>query len=457
MEVIVVKKSFLCVTALAVTCCGWGAEALEPFAAAVETAPRLGVGNFLAKVRAGKPVTVAYFGGSITAQGDDRTAKGGWRVKTTKWLRETYPNAKVTEVHAAIGGTGSNLGVYRCGHDVLAHDPDLVFVEFACNDGGDRCNVTETTRNIEGIVRQTWKKNPRTDIVFAYTITESMRARYLTGKRPLAARADERVAAHYGIPTVDFGPRVAKLVAENKLVMDPKAVMPTAVPKGDPKFDAAVRAAMKDKKRILFANDGVHPRDEGHELYLQSVQALFAAMANLPAVDHAPALAKSVAADNRENARMAPVTAKIAQGGSWQALGDAVPQQRMFGNRAGRLWKASRLGDGLKFRFRGTSCAIYDLLGPACGQVWVTVDGKRSAKPVARFDSYCTYYRLASLPVFEGADGVHEVEITIDAQQPDRHPVAFRLKDPEKELATPKYNGTDWYVGQVMLVGDLVD
>jgi len=433
------------------------AETAEDFSAAVEATPRLGVGNFLAKIRAGKPVTVAYFGGSITEQGNDATGKGGWRVKTTRWLRAAYPQAKVTEVNAAIGGTGSGLGVYRYGHDVLAHDPDLVFVEFACNDGGDRCNVKETLRNIEGIVRQTWRKNPKTDIVFAYTITESMRARYLTGKRPLAAQTDERVAAHYGIPTVDFGPRVAKLVADGKLIMDPKAALPTAVPKGDPNFDQAVREALKNEKRLLFANDGVHPRDEGHDIYLESVKALFAAMERLPAVDHAPALKTACTPDNRENAKMVPVTAKIAHGGSWTALPAAEPLQRQFGRRAGQLWRANKAGDGLVFTFRGTSCAIYDLLGPACGQVWVSVDGKRRAQPLPRFDSYCTYYRLADIFVYDGAYGEHTVEITLDKDQPDRQPVAFRLKDPAKELASPKYNGIDWYVGQVMLVGDLVD
>ena len=460
-KIIVMKIHCVCLSALVALCAvseiAIAAESSVDVATAVEATPRLGVGNFLAKIRAGQPVTVAYFGGSITAQGDDRTAKGGWRVKTTKWLRETYPQAKVTEVNAAIGGTGSNLGVYRYGHDVLAHRPDLVFVEFACNDGGDRCSVKETLRNMEGIVRQTWRANPKTDIVFAYTITDAMRARYLSGKRPLAAQTDERVAAHYGIPTVDFGPRVAKLVAENKLVIDPRAVMPTAVPTGDPKFDQAVREAMKNEKRILFANDGVHPRDEGHDLYLASVQALFAAMEKLPAVDHASALATALAPDNRENAKMVPVSEKVLKGASWTALAATNGLQQSFGRRLGQLWRANAAGDSLAFRFRGTSCAIYDLLGPACGQVWVTVDGKRPAKPVARFDSYCTYYRLANLFVFEGEEGVHTVEIALDKDQPDRHPVAFRLKEPEKELAGPKYNGTDWYVGQVMLVGDLLD
>ncbi len=86
------------------------------------------LGRVFTKLKAGRPVTIAYFGGSITAA-------PGYRVQVTKWFRDQFPNAEVREVNAAIGGTGSDLGVFRCGVDVAAHDPDLVFVEFNINDG----------------------------------------------------------------------------------------------------------------------------------------------------------------------------------------------------------------------------------------------------------------------------------------------------------------------------------
>lgn len=79
---------------------------------AQEVRVREGIGQTLAKLEAGKPVTVAYLGGSITEM-------NGWRNMTTDWLRKTWPKAKVTEVHAAIGGTGSDLGVFRLRHDAL--------------------------------------------------------------------------------------------------------------------------------------------------------------------------------------------------------------------------------------------------------------------------------------------------------------------------------------------------
>src|SRR3954464_7636737 len=90
----------------------------------VETQARKGMPNFFQKVEDGRRARIAFFGGSITAQ-------EGWRPKTLAALRQQYPNANIREINAAIGGTGSDLGVFRFRQDVLDHDPDLVFVEFA--------------------------------------------------------------------------------------------------------------------------------------------------------------------------------------------------------------------------------------------------------------------------------------------------------------------------------------
>ena len=47
--------------------------------------------------------------------------------------------------------------------------------------------------------------------------------------------------------------------------------------------------------------------------------------------------------------------------------------------------------------------------------------------------------------------------VEIYPEQPDRKSVAFRLKDPDTELKSPKYQGTRVWVSQLMLIGDLVE
>ena len=414
---------------------------------AEEVRAREGIGNVMAKIRAGQEITVAYLGGSITAM-------NGWRNKTTDWLKATYPKATFKEVHAAIGGTGSDLGVFRLGRDVLEHHPDLLFVEFATNDGGTP--PEQIWRSMEGIVRQTWKQDPLTDIVFTYTITTAFTNDYVNGLCNRSASAMEQLADHYGIPSINFGIRVAQLLKENKLIMDAK-VIETAVPKESPDRDKRIRDMIAADKRMLFANDGVHPRDEGHELYKAAMIAGLTQMKDMPAADHKARLAKAFVADNWESAKMVPLNEKMLTG-NWTKLPATNDRQKSFGDRMGQIWMADQPGSKLHFKFKGAVAKIYDLLGPDGGQVTITVDGKVGAKPVPRFDSYCTYHRIATLGVVADSDmsQVHGVTIEIHPEQPDRASVAFRLKDPAKELAEPKFQGTHVWASQLMLLGDLV-
>ena len=415
---------------------------------AEEVRAREGVGNVMKKIRAGEEVTVAYLGGSITAM-------NGWRNKTTEWLKTTYPKATFKEVHAAIGGTGSDLGVFRLGRDVLAHQPDLLFVEFATNDGGQA--PEQIWRSMEGIVRQTWKQDPLTDIVFTYTITTAFTNDYCNGMCNRSASAMEQLADHYGIPSINFGVRVAQLLKADKLIMDAK-VIETAVPKESPDRDKQIRERLAADARLLFANDGVHPRDEGHDLYMAAIVAGLTQMRDLPAADHKAKLAKAFVADNWEAAKMIPLTEKMLAG-DWKALPADDGKQKGFGNRMGQIWTAEQPGSKLHFKFRGAVAKVYDLLGPDGGQVILTVDGKKGDRPVPRFDSYCTYHRIATLGIVSDSDmnKVHEVTVELHPEQPDRQSVVFCLKDPAKELKEPKFQGTRVWMSQLMLLGDLAE
>lgn len=412
---------------------------------AEECHAREGVGHVLGKLRAGNPVKVAYLGGSITEI-------DGWRRLSREWLQQRYPSCVIGEIAAAIGGTGSSLGVFRLGGDVLAHDPDLLFVEFATNDASE--SPETIWRNFEGIVRQVWRHNPETDIVFVYTITEAMVEDYKSGKCPRAASAMEMLADHYGIPSICFGPRVAADVAAGKLVMTIGEVE-TAVPPETPNRDQAIAEELAKKGQKLFSKDGTHPVLDGAAYYLESIKAAwpqFEAYAGV--ADHAAKLETTYFDASYEKAKLVSIDRRMLRG-TWRTIAANEPNAE-FADRFGCLpWFSNTPGSRLKFRFRGTKCMLYQLLGPDCGQFWRTIDGIRRGSPTLSFDRYCTYYRLASQPIFEGADGVHSVELELDDQQPDRTPVSVYLSNPEQELKTDKYNGTTWYVGKLMLVGDL--
>lgn len=409
-----------------------GAESAPTFAPvkAELLRPRDGLGNVIAKLRAGQPVKIAYLGGSITAA-------AGWRVQTREWFSQEFPQAKVEEIHAAIGGTGSDLGVFRVEWDALRHKPDLLFVEFAVNDGG--APPERIWQAMEGIVRQTWAANPRTDICFVYTYRVGYESDLREGLCPRAASAMEMLADHYGIPSINFALKVVELQQAGKLVFQ-----------SDEPLQAGV---------IRFSQDGVHPLTEGHRIYTQLVAEAVEQMAKGPGPrDHGPKLETAFVEDHWQAAKMVPVTAPMLSG-DWKELAPESPLAGRFGDRMGTIWEATQPGSRLTFQFRGSTARLYDLLGPDGGQVIITVDGRPSGKPVPRFDSYCTYHRIATLSVAEGlaADRVHTVTVEIHPEQPDRSPVAFRLKDPAVELKAPKYQGTNVRVSKILVLGDVVE
>jgi hypothetical protein len=404
----------------------------HPSRSAVELRVREGLPNFFAKARAGGKVTVAYFGGSITeAQ--------GWRPQTTAWLRQRYPRAEVTEVNAAIGGTGSDLGVFRLERDVLARHPDLVFVEFAVNDGG--ASPEQIYRCMEGIVRQVYRSAPDTDICFVYTLHDGVMRDLAAGRLPRSASAMEWIADYYGIPSIHLAQEAARRINAGEWVFTaPKPQVPADPAKGT----AALTA---------FAGDGCHPFAEtGHRLYTEAISRSFVAMETLGRPGPHP-LPGPFTPDNHEAAKLIPLTAALL-GEGWESLDLKTNQvARNFAHRLPAVWRAEKPGATLTFAFRGRSAALYDLLGPDGGELEVVVDG-RPAQTLRRFDAYCTYHRLAMASlVSEKEPADHTVTVRLTDRTFDKAEI---LRRNQNKIDDPsRYAPRRWYVGALLIDGEL--
>ncbi len=408
----------------------WSAAEFKPVGAEL-LKERKGLGNVFAKLKAGKEVRIGYFGGSITAA-------DGWRVKTLKWFKDTYPQAKVSEINGAIGGTGSDFGVYRYGQHLLAFKPDLVFVEFAVNDGG--AEPIRIWRAMEGIVRQTWKLNPETDICFVYTFRTGYEKEYEQGLCNQAASAAELLADHYGIPSINVALKTVQLAKDGKLIYVPK--------KDDAGKDLPAPAGA-----ILFSNDGVHPLDAAHAMYADVIAD---GMKKLEASSKPGShdLPPPFVADNWESAKMMPVEQSMLSAG-WKKLDATQGMGLNFSKFMPEIWEATQPGEKINITFKGTALKLYDLMGPDGGIVQTTIDGKPGPK-AQLFDSYCSYHRAAWISVADGLpDGEHTVTVEVLKEQPDRKVVTDREKD-KPGFDPKKYDGTVVRVGWIMLMGELV-
>lgn len=124
--------------------------------------------KFFEKLDSGKEVTVAFIGGSIT-EGLTAGAEKCWAKLTYDRLCEMYPDTKINYVNAGMSGTPSVLGNIRLQRDVLDYNPDLVFVEFAVNDGNDQLYKD----SYEALVRKVLSQENQPAVALYFTVIKS--------------------------------------------------------------------------------------------------------------------------------------------------------------------------------------------------------------------------------------------------------------------------------------------
>ncbi len=367
---------------------------------AEECRARDGLPNVLARLQAGESVRIAYFGGSITAA-------NGWRPKTMAWFKEQYPAATVEEINAAISGTGSDYGACRVQIDVLAKEPDLVFLECRVNGGGGF-----ERESVEGIVRQIWKTDPTIDLCFVYTINEGMLKGLQEGRPSGFGKIMETIANAYGIPTIDFGVEVAQQVTEGKLIF---------------------RAPEDIPGKVVFAKDGTHPGDAGHDIYRDVVARSITAMRGV-GQPGPHALPERLVEHPWETCAMLPSSA-VPKSAGWQPVDietDAVYRE-VFGRTHAMLrgaFKCAAAGASVTITWRGTTVGLADIPYGVPVVVEAVVDGgppitlKREQREGPKHARFCY----------------------LPAQPYGDHTVVFTVKD------LPA--GQSYYLGQVLVVGE---
>lgn len=231
--------------------------------------------NTYHKLNNGEELNIVFFGGSVTAGfGSTEPDKYSWRALTSSWFAENFPEAEINTFNAAIGLTGTSLGVYRLSDDVLSKNPDLVFIEFAINDMYAIGDMTYYERSLpeaenvyehsaiqfETIVRSIKKEFPQCDIV---TVLVTDRERSNPDEPYPSADAHRYISKEYGISVVDVG----------------KALVSSLV-------------SLDDTEWNIYFTDIVHPTDVGYKNYFDTLEEFL--FNNLFAVDFSKLEEKSV-------------------------------------------------------------------------------------------------------------------------------------------------------------------
>ncbi|MDO4575053.1 MAG: SGNH/GDSL hydrolase family protein [Planctomycetia bacterium] len=304
-----------------------------------------------------KKGTVAFVGGSITEM-------HGWREKVCEELQKRFPDTEFEFIAAGISSTGSTPGAFRLTTDVFTEGKkiDLLFEEAAVNDSTNFRTPVEILRGMEGIVRHARRLNPEVDIVMMYFAEPSKSHAYRAGKTPEVIAVQERVAEHYGVPSINL----AKEVTD--------------------RIDAGEFTWEKDFRDL-------HPAPFGHQLYANTIARLFDACWESGKTFVRKPLPEPLDPFSYFNGHYV----SIDRATGWDRVENWQPPVKV-GTRRGfvnvPVLECVVPGKVLTFPFRGTAVGIFVAAGPDTGIVEYSVDGA----PWKEKDFYTPWSRSLYLP-----------------------------------------------------------
>ena len=345
-----------------------------------------------------------------------------------------FPKSKMIGINAGISGTGSDLGAFRVSEQLLKYKPDLVFIEFAVNGA--------FAPGVEGIIRQTKKRLPQTDICLIYTISEGQTQTYTLGQIPKNISNLEAVANHYQITSIHLGLSVAFMEQEGKLIW-----------KGNKNNNP--------ENKIIFSNDGLHPTPQGGNLYAAAIARTFEALKNKEVL-HTQAndeVKESFFEDNWENATMLDLKKYAQFSKDWETIDPSKTSIiDKFKPWFPYVMKASKAGAEFTFKFKGDVFGLFDIGGPEVGELTIFVDEEKGADAKKytnnRFNKFCNDRYRGQYFKYKVPYGEHTVRVVISSQIPDKREILGESQLADITLNPAKYNQSVFYLGKILIKGE---
>ncbi|MBR5271007.1 MAG: S-layer homology domain-containing protein, partial [Clostridia bacterium] len=196
--------------------------------------------------------TVACIGGSLTQGGTT------WITLLKRYLQEKMPEKEVVTINSGIGGTTSEYGAMRFQPNVLAHNPDLVIIEFSVNDyyfAEDKAQIY-----MESMVRQCLYADKVPSVMFLHApnpyCDEVNTSNDKFSGTVRSINAKNKLAKHYDIPVVDGMEYINNMYKETN--------------KGESYFDWLAQYYNRSGDSY-----DVHPKGSGYKLFSDAIIAAF--------------------------------------------------------------------------------------------------------------------------------------------------------------------------------------
>ncbi len=325
------------------------------------------IGLFFDKLRAGKAVTVAYFGGSITAGASD--VRSSYPALVTNWLRRQFKEAQINELNAGVAGTGMLYGAMRVRRDVIAYKPDLVFLDFSLQEANDAPDTEEGVKKAcEGLLRQMLlvPQPPQIVLVHATNAKRAARVQWL-----------DALAAHYQLPSVNLQDEVWKLIDAGQL------------------------------KTTIFSRDGAWPTDEGHKTFANFITAFLDGQSKLAPAPLLRVLPTPLLSDEMNYGELRAL-AEFKHDAAWRK---ETNNDRTLPS---LLLSSDKANAQLELYFEGSVLGLSYRVGPDGGTFECLIDGKPAPAPLNKIDGYDTTAHIQTRLIPGGLlPGEHKLTIRV--------------------------------------------
>lgn len=168
---------------------------------------------FIQRLTNKQPQQVVFYGTSLTAG-------GAWVPQLLAALEQKFPG-QITSHNGAGSGMNSRWGVENLDTNVIAHKPDVVFLEFSVNDSCARFELSldECRRNLELMIERIRTANPACDIILQVMNPVIDRPAGHTGHRPNLAEYQNvyrDVARQHKLLLIDHMPAWTELLERDE-------------------------------------------------------------------------------------------------------------------------------------------------------------------------------------------------------------------------------------------------
>lgn len=311
--------------------------------------------------------------------------KYGWAGRTINtYFADKYGEENVEYLSAAIGGTNTRQMLYRLQRDVLAHKPDVVFVDAPINDTWS--NDYDVAAFTEGIVRQLLKAKHQPVIVLncvgvftassgVYTFTDKSSDTAVKNKN-----LSDLLTEKYGLVQFDFYSLMEDAINDSLGAKKTDYLIIDGAYVGD-KLTAGDDHSAWD----VFMYDGIHPNRVGHGLYANyAVDVL--KNTDLTAQKHTKTFDEPLSGYEYNNPHMISWKEATEKGMAVWSDGWNIEEGKTYTSTNytvcdGLVWsdganKATSAGESVTFAFNGTAIGIYGRRGNSFAAAYDIDNGK---------------------------------------------------------------------------------